>query len=70
MPRGPRRGGSWRRFAWASGDRLMDRRGFGRAMGFGLLVGPFSAWAQQPGKVYRLGELREGPAPFRKALPL
>jgi putative tryptophan/tyrosine transport system substrate-binding protein len=69
MPHGQGRGGSWWcRFARASGDRLMGRRGFGRAMGFGFLVGPFSAWAQQPGKVYRLGELREGPAPFRKAL--
>jgi putative ABC transport system substrate-binding protein len=50
-----------------SGDR-MNRRAFGQALSLGLLAKPLSVQAQQPGKVYRIGELTEGPPPFHKGL--
>ena len=46
----------------------MDRRVFGRALALGFLVVPLSVRAQRAGKMYRIGDLREGPATFRTAL--
>jgi hypothetical protein len=49
----------------------MERRAFltGSAA---LLAAPLPAWAQPPGRIYRIGELREGPSlsfnPFADAM--
>jgi putative ABC transport system substrate-binding protein len=41
----------------------MNRRAFLATLTGGLLAGPRAAAAQQPGKVYRIGFLRNGPPP-------
>jgi hypothetical protein len=42
----------------------MDRRAFIGTLAGGLLAAPLGGWAQQAGKVYRIGVINESPSPI------
>ena len=52
------------------GDALIHRRRFISSLGVGLLAAPLAAWAQQAGKVYRIGYLSTGSASGTYLRPL
>src|SRR6185369_11116830 len=45
---------------------MITRRAFVRSLTCSLLCAPLGTYAQTAGKVYRLGQLREGSVPFSR----